>query len=174
MWKNCSTKSKTICLWCLQRLDASCLGIAYVSKIKSCQPQSWTCHKCVLSKLPFYGHDILETSFDNSTLLDDDNCQDDAHLNILKNNAHLKIIHINTQSMVSTFDHLCLIIERYSFDVITMSETWLKENNLLLQHVAIPGYVHAFNNRDRLRGGGVDIYIKESIKFKRRYDIEKR
>ena len=50
----------------------------------------------------------------------------------------------------------------------------LKENNLLLQHVAIPGYVHAFNNRDRLRGGGVDIYIKESIKFKRRYDIEKR
>ena len=38
----------------------------------------------------------------------------------------------------------------------------LKENNLLLQHVAIPGYVHAFNNRDRLRGGGVDIYTSKN------------
>ncbi len=55
--------------------------------------------------------------------------------------------------MVSTFDHLCLLFERYSFDVITMSETWLKENNLLLQYLTIPGYVHAFNNRDRIRGG---------------------
>ncbi|CAB4006181.1 Hypothetical predicted protein [Paramuricea clavata] len=55
-----------------------------------------------------------------------------------------------------------------------MSETWLKENNLLLQHVTIPGYVHAFNNRDKIRGGGVGIYIKESIKFKRRQDLEKR
>ena len=54
-----------------------------------------------------------------------------------------------------------------------MSETWLKENNLLLQHVTIPGYVHAFNNRDKIRGGGVGIYIKESIKFKRRQDLGK-
>jgi exonuclease III len=52
------------------------------------------------------------------------------------------------------------MIERYAFDIITMSETWLKENNLLLQRVTIPGYVHAFNNRDKIRGGGVGIYIK--------------
>ena len=83
-------------------------------------------------------------------------------------------MHINTQSMVSTFDHLCLLIQRYFFDVITMSETWLKENNLLIQYVTIPGYIHAFNNRDKIRGGGVGVYIKESIKFKRREDLEKR
>ena len=83
-------------------------------------------------------------------------------------------MHINTQSMVSTFDHLCLLIQRYSFDVITMSETRLKENNLLIQYVTIPGYIHAFNNRDKIRGGGVGVYIKELIKFKRREDLEKR
>ena len=69
---------------------------------------------------------------------------------------------------------MCLLIQRYSFDVITMSETWLKENNLLIQYVTIPGYIHAFNNRDKIRGGGVGVYIKESIKFKRREDLEKR
>lgn len=86
----------------------------------------------------------------------------------------LKIVHINIQSMVSTFDSLLLNIEKYSFDVVTMSETWLKANNLLLQHVAIPGYVCAFNNRNKMKGGGVGIYIKESLNFKRRSDIEKR
>ena len=48
----------------------------------------------------------------------------------------LKIMHINTQSMVSTFDDLLMTLRQYPFDVITMSETWLKDNELLLQHVA--------------------------------------
>lgn len=55
-----------------------------------------------------------------------------------------------------------------------MSETWLKENNLLLQHVSIPGYVQAFNNRTTIRGGGVGVYLKESVNFKRRADLEKK
>ena len=54
-----------------------------------------------------------------------------------------------------------------------MSETWLKNNNLLLQHVTIPGYTHAFNSRDKIKGGGVGVYM-ESIKFKLRTDIEER
>ena len=54
-----------------------------------------------------------------------------------------------------------------------MSKTWLKDNDLPLQHVTIPGYCHTyFHNRDRTRGGGVGVYLKESLKFKRRKDIE--
>ena len=53
-----------------------------------------------------------------------------------------------------------------------MSETWLKDNSLLLQHVFIPGYELCYNNHNKCRGGGVGAYIKESIKFKRRHDIE--
>ena len=82
-------------------------------------------------------------------------------------------MHINTQSMISTFDNLLLAVDRYRFDVITISETWLKENHLLLQYVTVPGYTHAFNNRDKKRGGDVGVYIKDSIKFKRRSDIKK-
>ena len=55
-----------------------------------------------------------------------------------------------------------------------MSETWLKQNDLLLQHATIPGYVHAFNHRDKKRGGGVGVYLKENIQFKRRSDTKKR
>ena len=76
--------------------------------------------------------------------------------------------------MVSTFDNLRLVIERYDYDIITMSETWLKDNQLLLDHVTIPAYVHAFNHTDKKRGGGVGMYIRETIEFKRRIDIEKR
>ena len=75
--------------------------------------------------------------------------------------------------MVSTFDEL-LTVKEYPFDVITMSETWLKNNELLLQHVTIPGYSSEFRNRESIKGGGVSAYIKESVKYKRRTDIEKK
>ena len=143
-------------------------------KNRSYHLQSWTCNKCLFSKLPFFGQDIVETTLVNSSMLNDDDNHIDVHLTTLQNNAkHIKIMHINTQSTVSIFDHLCLLIELYSIDVITMSKTWLEENNLLIQYVTIPGYTHAFNNRDKIRGGGGVVYIKESMKFKRREDLEK-
>ena len=75
--------------------------------------------------------------------------------------------------MISTFDNLLITLKDYQFDIVTMSETWLKDNNLLLLHVTIPGYSEVFRNRET-RGGGVGIYIKEYIKFKRRTDIKSR
>ena len=36
---------------------------------------------------------------------------------------HIKVMHLNTQSMVSAFDELLLTIKQYPFDVISMSET---------------------------------------------------
>ena len=100
---------------------------------------------------------------------------EDLHLEALKQNSkQLTVMYINTQSMISTFDNLLLAVDRYKFDVITMSENRLKENHLLLQYVTIPGYTHAFNNRDKKRSSGVEVYIKDSIKFKRRSDIEKK
>ena len=49
------------------------------------------------------------------------------------------------------------MLMRYKFDVITLSETWLKDNALLLQHVNIPGYKVEFANRPNERGGGVGL-----------------
>lgn len=45
-------------------------------------------------------------------------------------------MHINTQSMVSTFDGVLFAMQLYNFDAVCMSETCLKNNNLLLHHVS--------------------------------------
>ena len=58
---------------------------------------------------------------------------EDLHLEALKQNSkQLTVMHINTQSMISTSDNFLLAVDRYKFDFITMSETWLKENHFLL------------------------------------------
>ena len=85
---------------------------------------------------------------------------------------HLKVMHLNTQSMVSAFGELLLTIKQYPFNVISMSETWPKDNPLLLNHVTIPGYNCEFRSRNSIRGGGVGAYIKETLTYKRRSDIE--
>ena len=97
----------------------------------------------------------------------------DEHLqSLIMRPKHLKVMHLNTQSMASAFDELLLTIKQYPFDVISMSETWLKDNPLLLNHVNIPGYNCEFRSRNSIRGGGVGAYIKETLTYKRRSDIE--
>ena len=74
--------------------------------------------------------------------------------------------------MVSTFNELLTTIKEYPFHIIAMSETWLKDNPHLLIYVTISGYSRVFRNRENIRGGGVGIYVSDSIIFKRRMDIE--
>ena len=57
-------------------------------------------------------------------------------------------------------------------DITTMSKTWLKNNLHLTKYVTTPGYNCLFHNLNAIRGGGVGVYIKDHIKYKRRSDIE--
>ena len=86
--------------------------------------------------------------------------------------SNLRVMHLNTQSMVSTFNEFLLTVTNHTLDIITLSETWLKDNPLLMEYVAIPGFNTEFRSRDTIRGGGVGAYIKDTIKYKRRHDIE--
>ena len=66
-------------------------------------------HKCVGSVLPFYTHDISVS--DDKHLMDTSGeiINADIHLRALSGSVkQLRIMHINTQSMVSTFDSLLL------------------------------------------------------------------
>ena len=135
-------------------------------KITSNVPDAW-------GGLPFHAHhDVLnrdhelfssgENPFNISATLD---AGPDEHLqSLIMRPKHLKVMHFNTQSMVSAFDELLLTIKQYLFDVTSMSETWLKDNLLLLNH--------EFRSRNSIRGGGVGAYINETLTFKRRSDIE--
>ena len=91
---------------------------------------------------------------------------------LIEKQNQLRLMHLNTQSMTSMFNEFLMTIQTYPFDIITLSETWLKDNHLLLEYVSVPGYSHEFRNRN-VRGGGVGAYIRDNLKYKRRSDIEK-
>ena len=83
---------------------------------------------------------------------------------------NLRIMHVNTQSVVSTFNEFLLMTETCPMDIITMSETWLKNNSALLEYVTIPGYTTVFRSPS-IKDGGVGAYIRDSIPFKHRIEI---
>ena len=93
---------------------------------------------------------------------------EDRHQKTLQSSEQLlKIMHLNTRSMVSTFDSLRLTVDRYSFDIITMSETWLKNNRALLCQIPMPSTTETKGE------GEVWAPILKTIVHKRRTDIEK-
>ena len=58
------------------------------------------------------------------------------------------------------------MINQTKFDVITLSEMWLKNDKHLLEYVRLSGYEFAYRNRDEKRGGGAGIFIRVTIEFK--------
>ena len=151
------------CDRCQQKSHLRC-----VDPRKKASITEWLCPQCLPSILPFCNVRDL-------SLIDQEIAQQehqDLELERLNQNRNLfSIAHLNTQSMVSTFDEFMLFVNRYDFDVITLTETWLKDNPFLLEYVKIEGYKTYFHNRDNKRGGGVGIYIKDDIKHRIRKDI---
>ena len=93
-------------------------------------------------------------------------------LDSLNLNHHLSFVHYNVQSILTKLE--ILNTELLDFDILAFSETWLssavKDEDLLLQLFNSP------ERKDRVgdRYGGVIVYIKEGIHYKRRKDLEVR
>ena len=64
------------------------------------------------------------------------------------------------------------MLKSYEFDIISLSETWITNNQHQLHYVNIAGYKSIFKHRKDKRGGGVGFYIKD-ISFKTRNDLTK-
>ena len=135
-----------------------------------CIGTTWTGPKCLISLFPFHNC----PSFDMLDELDDTvrNNTDLISETLKEHSKHLSVMHFNTQSMVSSFNEFQILVSQLPMDIITMSETWLKDNPALLDYVNLPGYTALFRNREGSRGGGVGAYINDSIQYKRRKDIE--
>ena len=63
--------------------------------------------------------------------------------------------------MSSTFDEFQFMINQTNFDVIALSETWLKNDKHVLEYVRLPGFEFTYRIRDEKSGGGVGIYIRD-------------
>lgn len=84
-------------------------------------------------------------------------------------------MHINIHSLPSKHDQLQLIIRRLNnlkieLDYILLCETFLNESNQALYN--IEGYNLITRNRTTNSKGGVAIYVRCNISFKRRNDLE--
>ncbi|MEW8545280.1 MAG: reverse transcriptase family protein, partial [Candidatus Thiodiazotropha sp.] len=81
-------------------------------------------------------------------------------------------MHLNVQSIVPKID--LLQCEAQAYDVLVFSESWLKpevdNNSILIENFSPPLRT---DRCDRL-GGGVIIYVRDSLKYKRRSDLEVR
>ena len=82
-----------------------------------------------------------------------------------------KVGHLNIRSVRNKTDDLRLLLEQNSFDVLTLSESWL-ENSVHDCEVSIPGYDVLRQDRGQnKRGGGTMMYIRNGVPFRHREDI---
>lgn len=87
----------------------------------------------------------------------------------------MKLFHQNIRGIFSNFNGLCELFQSNpNIDILTLSETHLNDadfnGNQGLYN--IQGYEFVCRNRKVGKGGGVAFYIKNDIRWKRRYDIE--
>ena len=105
-----------------------------------------TCLNCIDTALPFYNRrnlDFESTVAYKTTILHTNNC----HIETLKNyQKYTSITHINCQSILSTFDEFAVMLKSYQFNIISLSEVWLTNNQHQLDYVNIAGYKLIFKH----------------------------
>ncbi|XP_046685627.1 uncharacterized protein LOC124371342 [Homalodisca vitripennis] len=77
----------------------------------------------------------------------------------------LKAAHINAQSLRGHVDDISAIFRQQTFDIILISESWLKPS-IPSSEVSISGYVLHRNDRINKGGGGVAVYTKQILRVK--------
>ena len=161
------------CICCHSTTHAKCTKTS-TKHFNARIPRKWTCSNCLVSYLPFRNvRDLTDMLSQDRIIESNYSPLHDESRPSLSIRGNLSIFHLNTQSMLSSFAEFTLLVETYKMDIITLSETWLKDDPNVLQYVTIPGYQFIYKNRDTKRGGGVGLYIKDTIKYKERKDIQK-
>ena len=78
------------------------------------------------------------------------------------NSKDLSICHINSQSLRNKID--LIAVELGSYDIVTVSETWL-DQSIDSSEILIPNYQVPIRLDRNGRGGGVAAYFKQSIPY---------
>ena len=133
----------------------------------SSKAREWLCEKCYFKELPYSGLRGFQEITVASPTIDSLEYENIHILNFNSHRKHLSNGHLNTQPMVSSFNEFHVMFQEHPFDILTLSETWLKDD------VQIPGYKFSCKNRNERRGVGVGLYIKDSIEYKIRHDLNK-
>ena len=84
----------------------------------------------------------------------------------------LHVAYVNIQHLLPKLDEItCKLAENNSVDIFGMVETFL-HNDVADNTLRITNFNIERNDRLHKRGGGVIVYIKNNITYRRRYDLE--
>ena len=87
----------------------------------------------------------------------------------------LRIAHLNIQGLATSYNGLFHVFANNpEIDVLTLSETHIIQNSTddTDSLYDIPNYTFIKRNRTAWKGGGVAIYIRNGLNWKRRQDLE--
>ena len=90
-------------------------------------------------------------------------------MNSTNTNKGFKIAHLNIRSIIKNIDQFRIYVSNHQYDIICINETWL-DDKISDREVGIDGYDLLRKDRKRT-GGGVAMYIRNSINYKIRLDI---
>ena len=83
--------------------------------------------------------------------------------NSLSNDSDFIIASLNVRSLLPKIDEINLLVNKHSFSILLLNETWL-DSSVLNSECNIDGYSIERHDRNR-HGGGVGFYIRNSIKY---------
>ena len=94
-----------------------------------------------------------------------------AEIQYLSKQREFSLYHQNIRGLDAHYEGLYKILDSHrGMDLISLSETHTTEEEE--KQYAIDGYKHFIRSRKNGEGGGVAFYIREGIKWDRRYDLE--
>ncbi|OWF37137.1 hypothetical protein KP79_PYT25307 [Mizuhopecten yessoensis] len=93
-----------------------------------------------------------------------------SNFTTLFDDAKYTFVHLNVQSIKHKFD--ILFSELYKINILSFTETWLSPNEIISDS-EFPGFSSPYCYcRPHRQGGGVSVYVSNSITSKRRSDLE--
>ena len=94
--------------------------------------------------------------------------------NLLRNKG-IKMLHQNIRGLFNKIPDIQIILYEFNLHVLKLSETQINSNNYNDEDSLydIPGYDFIKKNRIKGPDGGVAMFISNTLKWQRRYDLEK-
>ena len=124
-----------------------------------------TCRRCCSTSLPLFNinNGMIEYQIGNLNHSNDVDMPafEEVDFHQIKEKSGLKMLHLNINGVLSELDYVRLLAEKVGFDILSLNETTI-DAEIGDEDIHINGYSVFRNDRSR-HGGGVLLYVKESI-----------
>ena len=186
--KGVTARSKAIsCDSCDRWTHVKCSNMISVAKydeiVKNDEDFNYVCNTCIQDELPLGLIQDDQTSPEvnpntsplpevnpNISPLLDANVSDSTSYSQIFQKKGLHLLHINIRSLRHKIGQLALLAQESKASIIAVTETWL-DPSVTNREIAIDGYNTVRKDRSS-HGGGVCLYIKTSLAYNTRPDLD--